>query len=63
LADVGQYTQAATLQRQVMAAADKAGHPDVVKQLAVNLARYERREVCRTPLRVDDPVEVFESPR
>jgi hypothetical protein len=46
-----------------MAAAGKAGHPDVVKQLAGNLARYERREACRTPLRGDDPVEVFESPR
>ena len=63
LADVGQYTQAATLQRQVMAAAGKAGHPDVVKQLAGNLARYDRGEACRTPLRVDDPAEVFESPR
>jgi len=60
LADLGQYKQAATLQREVMAAASKAGHQEIVKQLAENLARYERNEPCRTPLRVDDPVEVFE---
>jgi tetratricopeptide (TPR) repeat protein len=60
LADLGQYTQAATVQRQVMAAASKAGHAVVVKELAENLARYERNEPCRTPLRTDDPVEVFE---
>jgi hypothetical protein len=48
------------LQREVMAAASKAGHQEVVKQLAENLARYERNEPCRTPLRADDPVEAFE---
>jgi hypothetical protein len=60
LANLGQYTQAATVQRQVMAAASKAGHAVVVKELAENLARYERNEPCRTPLRTDDPVEIFE---
>jgi tetratricopeptide (TPR) repeat protein len=60
LAGLGQYKQAATLQREVMAAASKAGHQEVVKQLAENLARYERNEPCRTPLRADDPVEAFE---
>ena len=60
LAGLGQYEQAATLQREVMAAASKAGHQEVVKQLAENLARYERNEPCRTPLRADDPVEAFE---
>jgi tetratricopeptide (TPR) repeat protein len=60
LAELGQYRQAATLQREVMAAARKAGHQDVVKHMAENLARYERNEPCRMPLRADDPVEVFE---
>ena len=61
LADLGQFQQAATLQREVIAAASKAGYSDVVKQLAENLARYQRNETCRTPLRADDPVEVFDS--
>ena len=61
LADLGQFQQAATLQREVIAAASKAGYRDVVKQLAENLARYQRNETCRTPLRADDPVEVFDS--
>ena len=60
LAEVGQYKQAAALQREVMAAAAKAGRPDVVKQLAANLALYEARRPCRAPLRMDDPVESFE---
>ena len=60
LADLGQYRQAAALQREVMAAASKAGHEGVVKQLGENLARYERNEPCRTPLRDNDPLEAFE---
>jgi hypothetical protein len=60
LAGRGHYKQAATLQRVVMAAPSKAGHQEIVKQLAKNLARYERNEPCRTPLRADDPVEAFE---
>src|SRR5262245_16496521 len=59
LAGLGQYQQAAALQREVMAAARKAGHEGVVKQLGENLARYERNEPCRTPLRDNDPLEAF----
>jgi tetratricopeptide (TPR) repeat protein len=60
LAEVGQYEQAAALQRDVMRAAAKAGRPDVVKQMAANLALYEAGRPCRVPLRMDDPVESFE---
>ena len=49
-----------TAELDKLAAASKAGHAVVVKELAENLARYERNEPCRTPLRTDDPVEVFE---
>ena len=61
LAELGQYEQAAAFQREVMAATQKGGHYDVLKQLARNLELYERREPSRTPLRTDDPVEAFES--
>jgi hypothetical protein len=61
LAELGQYEQAAAFQREVMAAVQKGGHQDVVKELARNLELYERREPCRTPLRTDDPVEAFDA--
>jgi tetratricopeptide (TPR) repeat protein len=60
MAEVGQYEQAAALQRQVMAAAATAGRPDAVKQMAANLALYEAGRPCHAPLRMDDPVESFE---
>ena len=63
LAELGQYEQAATFQREVMAAARKAGRHDVVQQMAENLERYQRHKPCRTPLRADDPVEAFGPPR
>jgi len=63
LAELGQYDQAAILQREVMAAAKKAGRHDVVQQMAENLELYERHRPCRAPLRADDPVEAFGPPR
>jgi tetratricopeptide (TPR) repeat protein len=60
LAELGQYEQAVTFQREVMAAAAKAGRDDVVRQLQANLERYQRHQPCRTPLRPDDdPAEAF----
>jgi tetratricopeptide (TPR) repeat protein len=52
LAELGQYEQAAAVQRDVMAAAEQAGVSDVVRSIMVeNLRLYERREPCRTPWR------------
>ena len=60
LAELGQYEQAVTFQREVMAAAAKAGRDDVVPQMQANLERYQRHEPCRTPLRHnDDPAEAL----
>jgi tetratricopeptide (TPR) repeat protein len=59
LAELGQYEQAATLQREVMAAVRKAGGDNVVRQMVMNLELYRRHQPCRTPLRPDDPVEAF----
>ena len=49
LAELGEYAQAAAVQRDVMAAAGQAGFRDVVARMAANLRRYERGEPCRTP--------------
>ena len=61
LAEVGQYEQAITLQREMIAAVRKAGQDDVARQLMQNLELYEQRKPCRTPLRTNDPVEDFGS--
>lgn len=53
-AELGQYEQAATIQRDLMSAAEKAGLRDLLPRLAANLARYERREPCRTPWTADE---------
>lgn len=49
LAELGQFDRAMSVQRDLMVAAKKAQLPAVVARLSVNLARYERREPCRTP--------------
>jgi hypothetical protein len=59
LAEVRQFEQAVTFQREVMAAARKAGRDDVVRQMLENLELYPRHKPSRMPLRPDDPAEVF----
>jgi tetratricopeptide (TPR) repeat protein len=54
LAELGEYEQAAAVQRDVMAAAEKAGLRDAVRHLAENLKLYEHRQPCRTPFRNDE---------
>src|SRR5262249_49569276 len=54
LAELGEFEQAAAVQRDLMSAAEKAGLHDVVRHLAVNLRLYEKRLPCRTPFRVDE---------
>ena len=49
LAELGDYGQASAVQRDLLAAAEQAGLPNVVRRLEVNLQRYERGEPCRTP--------------
>ena len=54
LAELGQYDQAAAIQRDVMKSADRAGLPAVAKRLSKNLALYEHRQPCRTPWDKDE---------
>jgi len=49
LAELGEYAQAAAVQRDVLAAAEQAGLADVARRLEVNLELYDRGEPCRTP--------------
>ncbi|HEY7169882.1 MAG TPA: tetratricopeptide repeat protein [Vicinamibacterales bacterium] len=54
LAERRQFPQAAALQRQLIAAADQASQPQLSRQLAANLRRYEQGQPCRTPFREDE---------
>ena len=49
LAEVGRYAEAATVQRDLIAAADQTGLRDAATALAANLRRYERGVPCRQP--------------
>jgi tetratricopeptide (TPR) repeat protein len=55
LAELGRYDEAARLQREAIAGAEQAGHVDLAQLLAENLALYEQRRPCRTPLRKPAP--------
>jgi cytochrome c-type biogenesis protein CcmH/NrfG len=56
LAELGDYQQAAAIQRDVMQAAQRAGLERDVTRMAANLRLYERGQPCRTPWTDDDPV-------
>lgn len=56
LAEMGDFGQAAAVQRDVMAAAQQAGLTADVSRMARNLRLYERRQPCRTPWTNDEPV-------
>ncbi len=49
LAELGQYAQAAAVQRDALTAAEKAGADGAVRRLTENLKLYERGEPCRRP--------------
>jgi tetratricopeptide (TPR) repeat protein len=49
LAELGQFKQAAAVQRDVIAAAEQRGLRDVVQRATENLRMYERGTPCRTP--------------
>ncbi|HJZ70932.1 MAG TPA: tetratricopeptide repeat protein [Vicinamibacterales bacterium] len=47
-AELGQYGEAVTWQREALAAAERLSRPDIVRRLTETLARYEHRQPCRT---------------
>lgn len=56
LAETGDYTQAASVQRDVLAAAGRAGQGGDVRRMTRNLRLYVQRRPCREPWSQDDPV-------
>jgi len=54
LAELGQYEEAAQLQRDIINAAVQGGLPEVVRRMSGNLRLYERGEPCRTPWTEDE---------
>ena len=55
MAEVGQFGEAVTWQRDAIADAERAGNSERARRLAQTLSLYERRRPCRTPWRADDP--------
>jgi tetratricopeptide (TPR) repeat protein len=56
LAEVGQFPEAITLQREIIELARQAGGQREVRHMTANLRLYEQRQPCRTPWPADDPV-------
>jgi tetratricopeptide (TPR) repeat protein len=56
LAELGQYEEAVSWQRDAIAAAKQTGREDLTDRLEDNLKRYENRQSCRVPWRDDDAV-------
>ena len=56
LAEVGEFEQAAQIQRGVLSAATRPKRGDMVPRLESNLRLYERRRPYRAPWRNDEPV-------
>jgi len=54
LAELGQYEQAAAVQRDVLTAAGRSGLLALVRRATENLKLYERRQPCRTPFTDDE---------
>jgi hypothetical protein len=56
LAELGEFVEAAALQRGVLDAARRAGLAADVRRMTANLRRYEQGRPCRTPWEDDDPM-------
>jgi tetratricopeptide (TPR) repeat protein len=56
LAAVGQYQQAAQLQRSLIMELQRSGEDDLAGVLRENLTLYENGKACRKPWRDDDPI-------
>jgi tetratricopeptide (TPR) repeat protein len=54
LAELGQYDQASSIQRDVIKSAERAGLTGAAKRLSTNLALYEQHQPCRTPWAADE---------
>jgi predicted Zn-dependent protease len=54
LAELGQYDQAASIQRDVIKSAGKAGVPSAEKRMTKHLTLYEHHQPCRTPWELDE---------
>jgi tetratricopeptide (TPR) repeat protein len=62
LAELGDYEQAAEIQRDVLAAATRAGLNDAARRMAGNLHLYEHHRPCRMPWTDDESLARPESP-
>ena len=58
MAELGQFRDAADVQRGVMAAAQQAGLARDVRRMTANLRLYERGQACRMPWPDDDPAHI-----
>ncbi len=56
LAETGNFSEAAGIQRGVLGAAERAGLTADARRIAANLRLYEQRQPCRTPWPDDDLV-------
>jgi len=54
LAETGRFSEAAAIQRDLIAAAQNGGRADLAAQLQENLTLYENHRACRTPWRDED---------
>jgi tetratricopeptide (TPR) repeat protein len=54
-AELGNFEQAAAIQRDVLAAVQRAGLTGAVRRMQANLSLYEHGQPCRTPWKDDDP--------
>ena len=61
LAALGDFDQAVSIQRDVMASATGAGLKPAAARMAVNLRLYQQRQPCRRPWPNDQPVVLSES--
>ena len=56
-AELGQFTEAVTWQKQAITAAEGTGDRAIASRIADNLRLYEAHKPCRTPWRADEPLE------
>ena len=56
-AELGQFTEAVTWQKEAIAASEKSGERGIAGRITDNLRLYESRRPCRTPWRSDEPIE------
>ena len=63
LAELGDFAEAAGIQRGVLAAARDAGLHDAVRRMTENLRLYERHQPCRTPWTDEEIAGILPSPQ